>query len=87
MPSIELFGHARILAGKRSIQTDATNIRDALSELANGHPRLVGPVLNGDGSPTPAYVLNLNGTRFTGDLSEALAEDDTLLLFSSLSGG
>lgn len=87
MPSIELFGHALILAGQRSLQTEATTIRDALSELASSYPQLVGPVLNSDGSPTPAYVLNLNGGRFTGNLNEALAKDDSLLLISSLSGG
>jgi molybdopterin converting factor small subunit len=87
MPSVELFGQAQILAGEKAVRLQAGTIREALALLASQYPRLVGPVLEADGSLTPAYVLNLNGTRFTREVDEPLGEGDALLVISSLSGG
>ena len=63
------------------------SVRQVLRELAGKYPRLVGPVLEADGRPTAAYILNLNGARFLSDLDEPLQSADELLLMSSLSGG
>jgi molybdopterin converting factor small subunit len=87
MATIELFGNARVLAGTASVEVSAATIRTALLELAALHHGLVGTVLTTDGSPTPAYTLNLEGVRFVRDLDEPLAANDHLLLISSLSGG
>ncbi len=87
MPVVELFGQARVLAGVRSLCVEGKTVREVLLGLAQRCPELVGPVLEPDGHLTPAYMLNLNGTRFTSRLDEPLAGGDELLIISSLSGG
>ena len=87
MPIIELFGQPRLLAGVRTESVPGGTARQALMALAARHPQLAGAVLAVDGRLTPAYVLNLNGTRFLADLDEPVQDSDELLLISSLSGG
>lgn len=87
MAVVELFGTARVLAGLALVEVSAATIGDALRQLGADYPALVGPVLTTDGTPTPAYMLNLNGLRFVRDLEEPLADASRLLLISSLSGG
>ncbi|HEX6513323.1 MAG TPA: MoaD/ThiS family protein [Chloroflexota bacterium] len=87
MPVVELYGRARLLAGERSVEVAASTVGEAMAILASLHPELVGPVLEAGGAPTPAYTLNLNGTRFCTDPAEPLAASDELLLISSLAGG
>ena len=87
MAVVELFGTARVLAGVTLVEVSAATVRDALRQLAADYPALVGTVLAADGTPTPAYMLNLDGLRFVPDLDEPLAESSRLLLISSLSGG
>ena len=87
MPRIELFGPARLLAGRRYADVPGHTARQMLRQLAAACPELVGQVLQADGRPTPAYTLNINGTRFTTNVDEPLIEGDELLLLSSLSGG
>jgi molybdopterin converting factor small subunit len=87
VPTVELYGQARLLAGTRSVYVMAETIGQALQALAQLHPQLIGAVLQEGGKPTPAYALNLNGLRFCSDLAEPLADADQLLLISSLAGG
>jgi len=87
VPTVELFGQARLLAGRRVVPVEAQTVGAALCELARQFPRLVGPVLEPDGRPTSAYALNLSGRLFTTDLGQALGAREQLLLLSSLSGG
>jgi molybdopterin converting factor small subunit len=87
VPTVELFAQARLLAGERSLQVAGSSVQQVLSNLATCCPKLIGTVLSEDGGLTPAYALNLNGTRFTTDPAEPLAPNDTLLILSSLSGG
>jgi molybdopterin converting factor small subunit len=87
MPTIELFGSARLIAGARTVPVSASTVGEALAELAQVHPKLVGAVLEPDGRPTPAYAVNLNGMRFVQALDERLHDSDELLIISSLSGG
>ncbi|MDE3077033.1 MAG: MoaD/ThiS family protein, partial [Chloroflexota bacterium] len=87
VPTIELFGQARILTGTRAVSIPAATLGEALRELAARYPELVGRVLESDGRPLPAYALNLCGRRFTANLSEPLTESDSVLVISSLSGG
>jgi len=87
LPTIELFGNARLIAGARSVSVTARTVGAALYQLAQAHPELVGSVLQDEGSLTAAYALNLNGTRFVQSSDEPLADADELLIISSLSGG
>ena len=87
MPTIELFGNARLIAGTRSVPVSPGTVGQALTELAQAHPNLVGSVLQADGTLTLAYALNLNGLRFVHDPDEPLTDSDELLIISRLSGG
>lgn len=87
MPTVELFGQARLLAGVRSVSIEASTLGDALHVLSRLHPELVGTVLTTDGQLTSAYTVNVNGLRFCNDPAEPLREPDELLVISSLSGG
>jgi molybdopterin converting factor small subunit len=87
VPTVELYGQARLLAGVRSVQVPDETIGQALRTLAGLHPQLVGSVLDENGRPTPAYAVNLNGLRFCSNLAEPVSEADELLLISSLAGG
>lgn len=85
--TLELFGRAQLLAHARRVTVNASTLLEALQQLAAQHPELVGPVLNPDGRPSPAYAINLGGQQFVTDLSRAISEDEEILLISSLSGG
>jgi molybdopterin converting factor small subunit len=87
VPTIELYGQARLLAGLRSVEVDAGTLKAALNQLQRRIPELTGTVLTEDGRLTPAYTINLNGLRFVEDPDENLQPSDELLLISSLSGG
>ena len=88
---IELFGVARLTAGKRILDlphAEAGTLAEAVVALAVRIPALLGPVIDPvthrllDG-----YVLNLNGRDFILDHSRPLAPGDTLLLVASAAGG
>jgi molybdopterin converting factor small subunit len=87
VPTLELYGQARLLAGTRSVSLPAATLGAALKALATRHPELIGPVLQADGRLTPAYSTNINGLRFCSDPTEPLAETDEVLIISSLAGG
>lgn len=87
MPSIELFGQARLVAGVKTVAVQGTTIGEALKAVAQRCPELVGVALEADGRPTAAYTVNLNGLRFCTDLDQAVGDEDEMLLISSLAGG
>jgi len=87
VPTVELYGQARLLAGTRSVVVAGETVGEVLRALARRHPTLVGAVLELGGQPTPAYAVNLNGLHFCRDLAHPIAEADALLLISSLAGG
>jgi molybdopterin converting factor small subunit len=87
VPTVELYGQARLLAGTRSVAVEALSLGEALRRLGRLHPELVGPVLEPAGGLTPAYTANLNGLRFCHDPDQPLADSDEILIISSLSGG
>jgi hypothetical protein len=88
---LELFGLARIIAGRRelhvSLPQDACTA-DIAGALAMTCPALLGSVLSGDGSSLlESYTLNINGTAFVSDGRLELVSGDSILLFSSQAGG
>ena len=88
---IELFGLARITAGRRELRIclpSASRVSDVAQALADVCPPLLGIVLLEDGSGLlDNYTLNLNGTSFVADGAVRLAQGDSLLIFSSQAGG
>ena len=89
--TVELFGSARLLAGRREatiVAPDYCSIRELASALAAAVPSLVGDVVREDGTGLEgSYVFNLNGVRFLEEDAVALSPGDRLLLFSSQAGG
>ncbi len=89
--TVELFGRARLEAGRRQV-TAAVPVRaragDLAAALLESCPRLGGVAIREDGSgPLESYTFNLNGARFIGREDVMLESGDTLLLFSSQAGG
>ncbi|PZC45937.1 MAG: hypothetical protein DK302_000463 [Chloroflexi bacterium] len=89
--TIELFGTARLLAGKNKISItydNPTHLWELLRKLADIEPKLVGIVISNDrNSLTKSFILNLNGDRFVTDMNEVVVSGDNVLIFSSQSGG
>ena len=89
--TVELFGSARLATGKRTVAVTIPRraLRSEVAQaLAQVCPELRSVVVSEDGSDlAPSYTFNLNGRQFVADERVTLADGDTLLLFSSLSGG
>ncbi len=88
---VELFGRARILCERGSVEVEippraATGALAAA--LAASCPELVGEAIREDRSGLrESYTFNLNGTSFMGDGPTTLSVGDCVLLFSSQAGG
>ena len=89
--TIELFGTARLLAGKNKINITCdkpARLCELLRKLAYIEPKLVGIVISNDrNSLIKSFILNLNGDRFVTDMDEVVVPGDNVLIFSSQSGG
>ena len=88
---VELFGHARTVAGVRDLEialptrSGASNLAAA---LAAALPPLLSVALEEDGSRLlPSYTANLNGLAFMGEDPILITSGDTIYLFSSQAGG
>ncbi len=88
---VELFGRARILCERGSVEVKvppnaATGALAAA--LAASCPELVGEAIREDRSGLrESYTFNLNGTSFMCDGPMTLRAGDSVLLFSSQAGG
>lgn len=89
--AVELFGNARLLAGRRKLEIDVASdctLGSIAASIARCHPALVGTVIRRDLSGfLCSYTVNLNGVEFITDDHRELSEGDSLLLFSSQAGG
>ena len=89
--TVELFGSARLLAGRREVEIAAPahcTIRELVSSLTSVVPDLVGDVVRKDGVGLEgSYLFNLNGVRFLEEEAVTLKAGDRVLLFSSQAGG
>ena len=88
---VELFGHARTVAGVRDVrialplQADARNLA---ASLADALPSLISTALDENGrNLLPSYTANLNGLAFMDDDPVHISPGDTIYLFSSQAGG
>ena len=71
---IELYGVARLRAGRGEISVEGASIGEALAALERACPELSGAVLVG-GRLTRHFRLSVNGRLFTSELSRRLAAD------------
>ena len=89
--SVELFGNARLLAGRKLVRlsvADDCALSDITEEIGRRHPNLVGTVVREDLTGfLESYTVNLNGVEFIDDQHQRLNEGDALLVFSSQAGG
>ncbi|MFT5325475.1 MAG: molybdopterin converting factor small subunit [Planctomycetaceae bacterium] len=88
MPSIqvEFFGVARSRANIAAITLDVVSLREVLSQLGEQFPALAELCVE-DGELAPGWLLNLNGTTFTRDLSTPVKNGDNVLLIPADAGG
>ena len=88
---VELFGHARTVAGVRDVQialSPHSGASDLAAALATALPSLLSVALEDDGSALlSSYTANLNGITFMGEESISVSPGDTIYLFSSQAGG
>ena len=84
--TIELYGTARLRAGRSQCAIDASSVGQALEHLARECPALAGTVIL-EAKVHPAFSLSLNGERFVHDPETPLRADDCLLLISADVGG
>ena len=88
---VELFGRARMLCGRGSVEIEMLPRAEQgalAAALAAACPVLVGEAIREDRSGLrESYTFNLNGTSFMGDGPTTLRAGDSVLLFSSQAGG
>lgn len=88
---VELFGTARLAAGRRELAievVDDPTASDVVAAIAGACPALVGSIIGEDGTELlESHVLNVNGTAFVDGGRLDIGPGDRLLLFSSQSGG
>ena len=89
--TIELFGTARLVCGRRLLETRIpanVSVADVAAALVRLCPALVGVAIRDDLSGLlSSYTLNINATDFVEGDELTLREGDTLLIFSSQAGG
>jgi molybdopterin converting factor small subunit len=88
---VELFGTARLAAGRRGLTIEVVGdpkASDVVAAIAGACPALVGSVIGEDGTELlESHVLNVNGTAFVDGGRLDIGPGDRLLLFSSQAGG
>jgi molybdopterin converting factor small subunit len=88
---VELFGTARLTAGRRELTIEVVGeprASDVVAAIAGACPALVGSVIDEDGTGLlESHVLNVNGTAFVDGGRLDIGPGDRLLLFSSQAGG
>ena len=88
---VELYGRPQIIVGRRKVNIRVPEnalMRDITTALAEVCPELLGDVILEDCSGLQtSYIFNLNGTTFVDNEMIHLTPNDTMLLFSSQTGG
>ncbi len=88
---VELFGHARAVAGVSDVHLDLSpeaSASDLAVALASALPALVSTALDEDGAALlSSYTANVNGIVFMGDEPVSISHGDSIYLFSSQAGG
>ena len=89
--TVELFGHARTIAGVRDVHLalpPEASASDLAVALASALPVLVSTALDEDGvALLSSYTANVNGMVFMGDEPIPISRGDSIFLFSSQAGG
>lgn len=88
MPSIhvEFFGVARSRANVADVTLDGACLREVMTQVCEQFPSLAELCVD-NGELAPGWLLNVNGTAFTRDLSTPLDDGDSVLLIPADAGG
>lgn len=84
--TIELFGIARLRAGRAKLEVEASTVAEALLALAKSCPNTV-PEVVADGRLGRHFMASLNGETFRPDPNALLDAGDTLIILGSQAGG
>ena len=86
MVTIELYGVARLRAGRAEVEVEARSLAEAFAALGAACPALVPAIVAGE-RLSPSWLVALNGAQITVDPSTPLEEGDRLVLVSADAGG
>jgi sulfur-carrier protein len=86
MVIIELYGVARLRAGREAIEVAARSLGDALLALGAACPALE-PLVVAGGRLGPGWLVALNGAQITADAETPLGDGDVVVLVSADAGG
>jgi molybdopterin converting factor small subunit len=84
--TIELYGVARLRAGRDLVSVEAASLGEAFRALAVACPTLE-PTVVAAGRLQPQYIVAVNGIQFTADPKTPIADGDALVLISADAGG
>jgi molybdopterin converting factor small subunit len=84
--TIELYGVARLRAGRETLEVAARDLGEALRALGETCPALE-PMIVSAGRLGPGWLVAVNGAQITGDLGAPLADGDVVVLVSADAGG
>ena len=74
--------------GNRTVDVDASTVRDALDQLVTTYPSLRSRILEGDGVPSFLNVfVDGDDVRLLGGLDTDVAAGSTILLLPAVAGG
>jgi len=86
MVTIELYGVARLRAGRETVEVAASSVGEALAKLGATCPALE-PLVVSAGRLGPGWLVAVNGEHITGALDSALEAGDVVVLVSADAGG
>ena len=84
--TVEFFGIPRARVQVSGCELDADTVGDALAQLQERFPQLVGECLFNH-ALAPGYLIAINAQKFTRDPNWQLAPGDSLQLLSADVGG
>ena len=83
---VEFFGVARSRSKVAAVMLDVACLREVLMQVCEQFPSLAELCVD-NGELAPGWLLNVNGTAFTRDLSTPLNDGDNVLLIPADAGG
>jgi molybdopterin converting factor small subunit len=84
--TVELYGIARLRAGKSEVTVHARTAADMLAAVERVCPALAG-LVQSNGRLAPQYLLSVDGRVFESDMQRPLKDGERLLLLGADAGG
>ena len=84
--TVELFGTARLRAGRSELRAGGRTVGDLLHAIVAECPSL-GGLLTGGGGLSRHYLISLDGERFVDDPAEPVPPGSRVLILGADAGG